>query len=110
MGYYTRYALKIPRNDSLVDTIRNKYVDAEMALSPGGGTRDAIKWYNHEKDISEFSKEYPQLVFQLDGIGEEDGDIWRKYFKNGKIQRVYAKLVYDEYDAKKLGGIKNVST
>lgn len=110
MGYYTRYSLKIPRNDSLIDAVRNKYVDAGMAISPGGGTRDAVKWYNHEKDISEFSKEYPILIFQLDGIGEEDGDIWRKYFKNGKIQRVNAILVYDEYDANKLEELKNVST
>ena len=31
------------------------------------------------------SLEFPEYVFILDGEGEESGDIWRSFYKNGKM-------------------------
>jgi hypothetical protein len=36
------------------------------------------------------------------GKGEEDNDIWRHHFKNGKSQRINAKIIFDDYDESKL--------
>jgi hypothetical protein len=57
-----------------------------------------VKWYEHEKEMREFSKKYPEVVFTLHGEGEESGDLWIKYFKNGKMQTSKARIEYDSYD------------
>jgi hypothetical protein len=48
------------------------------------------------------SLQFPDLIFQLKGEGEEPEDIWIKYYKNGKVQVCYAKITFDEYDETKL--------
>ena len=60
------------------------------------------KWYDHQKDMLNFSRKYPDILFILSGEGEESGDMWRAYFKNGKMQFVKAKIVYDDFDENKL--------
>jgi len=37
----------------------------------------------------------------ISGYGEENGDIWRKYFKNGKTHFSKAKIVFDDFDPEK---------
>lgn len=87
MGYYTRYelAIDVPDVDAPrpvdADTLRQK-----LYQKTGYSLTDECKWYDHEEHMREFSKEYPHVLFTLDGDGEENGDIWRKYFKNGKMQ------------------------
>lgn len=61
-----------------------------------------IKWYEHEKDILAISRRFPKILFILEGEGEDSGDIWKKYFKNGKIQVCKAKITFDEFDESKL--------
>lgn len=60
------------------------------------------KWYDHDEEMLELSKQFPETVFCLEGEGEESGDIWRTYYKNGKAQHCPAKIVFDEYDENKL--------
>lgn len=62
----------------------------------------SAKWYEHEEDMLKFSKLFPDELFTLSGNGEEDTDIWRKYFKNGKCQVALASITYDEFDEKLL--------
>ncbi|MEI2465158.1 hypothetical protein [Niallia taxi] len=52
--------------------------------------------------MREISKLYPGVIFKLHGEGEESGDVWYKYFKDGKMQDCPAKLAFDEYDENKL--------
>ncbi len=47
------------------------------------------------------SSAHPKVLFQLDGIGE-DGDIWRKYFKNGKVHRANVEIVIEPFDEDEL--------
>lgn len=56
--------------------------------------QDSMKWYNHEKDMIALSKEYPNILFILEGIGETFPDAWRKWFYNGKFEATYAEVVY----------------
>lgn len=88
MGYYTKYKLSI--EEGMVTTrikckacngegeIINKIVDS-LSID------ESTKWYEHEEEMIEFSKQYPDTVFKLHGEGEERDDVWEKFFKNGKM-------------------------
>jgi hypothetical protein len=52
--------------------------------------------------MKEVSKQHPDIVFELHGEGEEAGDIWYKYYKNGKMQVCKGHITFDEYDESKL--------
>lgn len=107
MGYNTKFTLKV---DSNQDQIRkfleqyesdwdSKYWCAHEAIEDYGESR---KWYEHESDMRDLSLEFPDMLFTLEGEGDEAGDLWIKYFKNGKIQKAYARIEYDEFDESKL--------
>jgi hypothetical protein len=63
---------------------------------------DECKWYDHEEEMYRFSKEYPNVVFELSGKGEKNHDLWKKYFKNGKMQMSEAIITYEPFDESKL--------
>lgn len=88
--------------ESIIANLRSINQDAEYAIDDNGDTSENCKWYSAEQDILAFSKQYPNWLFQLDGEGEESGDIWRKYFVDGKMQDAKARTVYDDFDASKL--------
>lgn len=59
---------------------------------------DETKWYEHIEDMQTLSKKIPNVIFILSGYGEEPGDIWKAYFKNGKYKKIYAEIVFPEFD------------
>ena len=64
-----------------------------------------VKWYEHEEDMRKYSEKYPNIIFQLIGVGEGSGmdiDVWHKYFLNGKMQICKGEIVFDEYNKFKL--------
>lgn len=63
---------------------------------------DSTKWYDHDEEMIELSLQFPEIVFQLYGDGEENGDTWYKYYKNGKKQYCPAIITYEKYDESKL--------
>lgn len=60
------------------------------------------KWYDHNQDMMIISIRYPNILFVLNGIGEEYGDFWKKYYKNGGVQTCQAEISYDKFDEFKL--------
>lgn len=114
MGYYTSFELDVigegtynveikgavDENGNPIKAFRSVPYDVEdmkneIANDVGYSYMwgDTIKWYAHEADMKVFSKKYPEVVFVLEGKGEEPGDLWKKYFKNGKMQAAYAEIV-----------------
>lgn len=77
----------------------NKY---NMMFEGSGDTSEECKWYEHDEVMRNFSRKYPDILFLLEGVGEESEDIWKKYYKNGKCQIANVKFVFDEYDESKL--------
>jgi hypothetical protein len=109
MGYYTTFTLKItsPKTSTLTEetiihNFREQYECAKYALSEDGYPIEPCKWYECESELKAFSKSYPEHLFLLVGEGEESGDLWKLYVKNGKCQRASARVIYDEYDESKL--------
>jgi len=74
-------------------------VTKELGFNPFS---DDCKWYDHDKDMREISKKYPETIFILEGEGEESGDIWKKYYLNGKCQVAKAEVIIPEFDESKL--------
>lgn len=97
MGYYTDYALTAEPN--IVD---DEFAELFHRTTQYWLNEGEIKWYNHDEDMIEISKLYPDVLFTLDGNGEDVGDIWRTYYKNGKMQETKAKFMFDEFDENKL--------
>ena len=73
-----------------------------FGFEPDGSSSDSCKWYEHEDDMKVMSKDFPEVLFTLHGEGEESGDIWNKYFLNGKVQVCKAEIKIDKFDPKKL--------
>lgn len=111
MGYCTSYSLKwdCKKSKTTWDEVSDEIAlrqkagtDFFYAVDESGQGTDSCKWYDHEKEVSDFSKIYPDVLFELSGEGEESGDIWKKYFKNGKMQLCQVKMTFDPFDESKL--------
>lgn len=94
MGYYTRYELSV-QEDTFTGNDWEEIVSGYTDYGPFG---QECKWYDHEQDMIRVSKDYPEVLFILRGEGEEAGDLWISYFKNGKYQRHEAIITYPEYN------------
>jgi hypothetical protein len=103
MGYYTDHNLEIITGEHwLISEFREFSDDANFAIDDDGGYYESCKWYDHEKDLREFSKKYPEAIFKLSGEGEDTRDLWVEYYKNGKMQICPAIITFDEFDESKL--------
>ena len=104
MGYYTSYELYLESEQDYDNNIIEEFVvnNEIYALTEDGDTRESCKWYDHEEDLKVFSKKYPNVLFKLKGEGEEFGDIWIKYFKDGKCQVAKAIMTFPDFDESKL--------
>ena len=54
------------------------------------------KWYRHEEVMLSYSEQNPDIEFRLEGYGDENEDIWVKWFKGGKMQQWYPQYVIPE--------------
>ena len=91
MGNYTQFFLEVSDNGPSLDDVAGKlaetcgYPDINRWLQFITAEDDA-KWYDHTLDMRNISKHWPDVLFALHGIGEENGDMWVEYHWNGKVQ------------------------
>ncbi|MBQ4817633.1 hypothetical protein IHP72_15365 [Bacillus pumilus] len=103
MGYYTQYEVEMDKDAELVREYVNENFDGNGCLTAVfNGWDDELKWYGHEVDMRSVSRQFPDVLITLTGEGEESGDMWRKYFKGGKMQECRAKITFDDYDEEEL--------
>lgn len=125
MGYYTRYELKVNEGNSYLMAKKmleecdgsDRFYAFERALEDfvedldekSGNdfilslvSGEEVKWYEHEEDMKFLSQQFPDILFKLHGEGEENGDIWDKYFMNGKMQHCHAVMTIPPFDKSKL--------
>jgi len=99
MGYYTYHQLEIVEGD---DYKTDYEEEISNASDYNNLFQEEIKWYDHDVDMLKFSKTHPDTLFKLIGEGEESGDQWITYYKNGKSQTCKAIITFDDYDESKL--------
>lgn len=110
MGYYTSYKLTVLNaNMDEIDSSVHPEWDEDSLYGDGlsiqsliTNNAEAMKWYNHEDEMRERSKQYPEYVFILDGDGEEAGDVWREFYKDGKTYSWTAEIKRPDFDVSKL--------
>ena len=90
MGYDTNYELKIEGTECLnpIEEFDLRKVLGELLWHPPKGDITLIyfegTYYNIKDQLKELAKKYPTLVFDLNGDGENQGDIWRLLIKGDK--------------------------
>ncbi len=117
MGYYTMYELDVRLPDELsgsehvvawdaICTDFNALFGTEVDYGEWHGTHwsayATMKWYDHEVRMSKLSRKHPGVVFGLTGYGEDNDDMWRKYFLNGMVQVCKARISFDPFDEGKM--------
>lgn len=59
---------------------------------------DYVSWCDFNEDLLQLSSEYPNIYFQVTGVGEDSDDRWVAYYVNGKKSGGQAKIVYPSFD------------
>ena len=85
MGYYTTYSLTLeegPREQfqKMLEEIDAMMGDNEMSSFESINA----KWYSYEKDIKQLSLKYPDIIFRVNGDGEDSDDLWQDFWHAGK--------------------------
>lgn len=117
MGYQTNYTLTLNlliggkkaflADDSplrlIIERLRKENAEAGYSLTPSGSASgNDSRWYEHEKDLRAYSSQHPGILFTLHGEGKDSGDIWNKYFLDGKCQVAKPEIRIPEFDPKQL--------
>jgi hypothetical protein len=89
----------IEGDEKSINEFREFSENDKYAIDENG---ECHKWYSHQEEIIKFSKTKPDVIFMLSGEGEESGDAWRIYVKDGHTQECNAEMVYPEFDKGKL--------
>jgi hypothetical protein len=100
MGYMTDFKLNVFEGDA--DSIAQDLTTISTYEWDDSLELYDAKWYNHHEDMIALSKLYPNALFCLAGSGEESGDLWKAYYKNGKSQYCEVIMTYEPYDESKL--------
>jgi hypothetical protein len=99
MGYDVSYDLRT--EPDIMGTLAASIADDHMVQGMIGDGSIYATWYDHEKEMIELSKRWPDVLFSLHGEADSD-DMWDKHFKGGKMQVCQAIITYEEYDEAKL--------
>ena len=127
MGYYTSYQLSMSRDisrkeivmkeDEIANLIqkikilrsKDRYGDhpstwfleelnQKLNFETLSCFDENCKWYTCSEDMKLASTLFPDVLFEIRGDGEQTGDMWKAYFKDGKMARYQAKFVFPEFN------------
>lgn len=101
MGYYTRFELYVVDSETAFPVYLHKmdadtqkinssieeatyyrpFWDSDRPILFDG---ERLKWYDYAEDMATISLNFPQYIFRLEGVGEENGDQWAHWFFMGR--------------------------
>ena len=103
MGYYTDF--KVSSKDILPKEYQQQLEEISSYNFHDDGNELLLleaKWYDHDTHMAALSLLYPNVLFSVEGEGEESGDLWKAYYKNGKSQTCEAIITFEPYDEGKM--------
>ena len=104
MGYYTRFEMGVDYDGPKAPESSLELFDQDCDNGYEFGSHelninwlmnrdcDNMKWYDWKGDMEELSLRYPNLTLWLRGDGEEAGDNWKAWFRNGSSVVVKPKM------------------
>ena len=106
MGYYTDYRIEHDGSANLTPEVCTQ-LERITGYSFEEESDNELcnyhaKWYEHEEQMKELSKLHPEVLFTVEGNGEEAGDHWRRYYKYGKVQVAQAEITFPPFDESQL--------
>ena len=109
MGYYTQHTLQVrkmkngkPVGKEMDSERHEKAIESYSEYPQGYLWGDVQKWYDCDRDMKHYSAKHPNTLFIVTGHGEEEGDIWKAYYHNGKMQYEKAKISFSRFNSSKL--------
>lgn len=97
MGYYTNFTISLIEGDEEQYEQMLKELAEKTDYSEIEDEFFNAKWYDCEEDCIEISKKYPDILFQVDGDGEETPDFWSCRFKAGVPEHVECGIEKPEF-------------
>jgi hypothetical protein len=100
MGYYTRFRLDWfgatdPAQEEAIKRLVLTSEGAQYCLSEDArSSEEPGKWYEWKEDLTKWSQEFPHVLFQMNGEGEETEDCWVAYAKAGQVQHSKAIITF----------------
>ena len=99
MGYYTSFTMTVDKNKDVITKYIDDADDRNLHYNLDDYGEDGewygnSKWYDHDEDMCALSAQFQDVLFTLTGEGERAGDIWRKWYREGKRMDSW-KLVYN---------------
>lgn len=61
-----------------------------------------VKWYSHNEHMIMLSKFWPDHIFEVYRIGEDEGDMYKNYYRDGLVQSERAEIQFLPFDESKL--------
>lgn len=111
MGYYTQYGLTMEQAKGALPFDKKALYTEIMQMNVFGddgsvdyGFYAYTKWYDHEQDMLLLSARFPNVLFALEGDGEDSDDRWQDYYLGGRVMHGGIEIVYNEFDPEKLTG------
>jgi hypothetical protein len=102
MGYYTQYDVKISGIDNANQAVKiaQEYELDDYDVSGNGKNVSAnfnTKWYGWYEESVALSRNYPRILIEIEGDGEDCGDLWKARIRNGVCEIIKAKIVFDDF-------------
>ena len=84
MGYYTTFSLALEEGPREQYQRMLEDIDAIMGDN-GMSSFESVnaKWYSYDEDIRTLSLKYPDIVFRVNGDGEDPSDLWQEFWRAG---------------------------
>lgn len=100
MGYYTYFSLEMLGDEAELEKVRNFKADDTMGFSDyyyvngilDDNEEHDYKWYDWEKDMRILASMFPEILFILDGDGEETDDSWQFRIKGKVSEHHYVEM------------------
>lgn len=116
MSYYTYYEIECFDDGAKKDKeiiLGNHYIDRQIMncimreISKKSNyeftcgdysiySQGCIKWYYHDDDMIDISKQFPHVIFGVYGDGEERLDFWHNFYYNGRMLECEGEIVYPD--------------
>lgn len=106
MGYMTNFKIyKYDGSDVTDDELQTLHNIAGYEFEPFTtyARLDGAKWYDCDNNMIELSKLYPEIMWVVEGDGEESDDYWQTHYYRGKSHSVTGYIAYPPPDLEALG-------